>query len=223
MTEALIAVYGKIAAERVVEITNRVDLQVFSPPKRDYRCGPVLRVISVGALNRNKNHLGLIQELAAHEQPCQLTLVGSGPLEHELVQAAADRGLPLQIWRCLNHLELSELLRSHDIYVHFSRSEAVSRAVLEAMAMGLPAIVTPVGFLGGIVVTDVTGIRIGDLGITDLSCAIDIVCDERARSRLGRAARCEIEARHEWNAIFKLHRSVLLGMTRQRSETTKAF
>ena len=213
MTVALGDVYGGCAVGKIVEITNRVDLDVFSPPKTDYHVGPVLRIISVGALNTNKNHLGLIHDLAALKRPCRLTLVGAGPLEGALRQSAAELGLPLEIRSSVNHSELSQLLRSHDIYVQFSRSEAVSRAVLEAMAIGLPVVVTPVGFLGGILVTGITGVRIGDPGIPSLSDAMDILYDEQARRSLGEGARHEVEARHEWKTVFAQHRSVLLGMS----------
>lgn len=214
MTEELGAVYGRAILNKVAEVPNRVDLMVFSPPKQDHASDGMLRVVSVGALNVNKNHRQLMRDLVAGTTPCELTVVGEGPEQEHLRREAAELGFSLHLPGRLTHPELAAVLRNQDVYVHYARSEAVPRSVLEAMAIGLPVVVTPVGYTGGIVVTGETGLRLGEGEAGTLENALIILQDHAAREHLGRNARRRVEQHHEWITTFELYRKAIFEMPR---------
>jgi glycosyltransferase involved in cell wall biosynthesis len=78
----------------------------------------------------------------------QLTLVGDGKLRTELEQRAVARGVTERV-RFVGHVSSSECLRqeldSADLFVLPSRTEGLPRAMIEAMARGLPCIGSNVG------------------------------------------------------------------------------
>jgi glycosyltransferase involved in cell wall biosynthesis len=203
MTSEIGSVYGPQILAKVVEIPGRVDLKLFGTPKLDYAAdGPGLTLMMVGALNANKNQVGLVHDLAALDVPVTLRLAGEGPDRDEILKRAAGTSVEVELLGLVTQTRLAELLRTSDIYVHYSRSEAVSRAVLEAMAVGLPVVVAPGGFLGGIVIDGATGVCLPSTSPPSLRAALEVLRDAEARQRIGRNARATIERDHEWGTVF---------------------
>jgi glycosyltransferase involved in cell wall biosynthesis len=83
--------------------------------------------------------------IAAEYPTVDLVLVGSGPLREELEHLVID----LRIMDRVNFLgirpDIPELMHAADVFALPSLSEAASLTLLEAMASGLPAVVTAVG------------------------------------------------------------------------------
>ena len=77
----------------------------------------------------------------------QLVLAGSGPLETELKNLADNIGKSKQVHflGTVEYKELPEYLREADIFCRPSLSEGLGNAFLEAMAVNVPVIGTPVG------------------------------------------------------------------------------
>ena len=114
-----------------------------------------LRVLTIGTLGSHKGHFDILAAATRLKgKPIRFILAGpdetSGRGEGEEVRRrAADLQLdgavefvgpvgPLQKW---------ELLAQADVFLLPSRAEGMPNAVLEAMAAGLPLVVTPVGSL----------------------------------------------------------------------------
>lgn len=219
MTQEISALYGASARRKIVEIPNRVDLGVFSPPKSSYSATAPLNLVSVGALNANKNQLNLIRDLSETGGNYSLTLVGDGPLRQELVAEGQRLGLSVTVTGLLTHSQLRAVLQQHDVYVHYSHSEAVSRAILEAMAMGLPVVVAPGGFMGGVIEPGVNGLRLAEKGPAPLREALDTLDNALVREQMGTAARERIETQHEWKRVFALHAAAVKRMRCGTSRT----
>lgn len=211
MSEQIKSVYGESVYRKVVEIPNRVDLDVFRFVKKTYSVAGSIKIITVGNFSPNKNHLSLIKDLCKSGVDFHLTLVGSGALKEEYLKLAdlfhvRDR---LDIIR-LDHQSLASLLPQQDIYVHYSLSEGVSRAILEAMAAGLPVITTRVGFIKGVLCDNENACIIDKPYADNLGESIRALSDSPAlRTRLGTAARQTIEERFEWNRVFEQYRFAL--------------
>ena len=80
-------------------------------------------------------------------------IAGSGPLQEALQGQIKSFGLEnnvLLAGRIDGKAEKTELLLGSDLYVNSSRSEAMSMAVLEAMACGLPLVLADTGAVGEI-------------------------------------------------------------------------
>ena len=85
----------------------------------------------------------------------ELTLVGDGNQEEELKELAKGLGVfDMVVFKgYVNHDNIGEIYRNSDLFVLPSQNEGMGSALLEAMASGLPAIVTDTGgtseLLGG--------------------------------------------------------------------------
>jgi len=198
-----------------VEVGGRVDLEVFCPAKSDYRMGAHVRLISVGSFIPLKGHRELIEHVLPKSESMFLTLVGRGPLQDEYVSLAARLGVAdrLRLVFAPTHRDVAKLLSDADIYIHPSHTEAVPRAVLEAMGMGLPVVATRVGFLGG-VVSDGEDICLVEPGspMALASVVARLVADEDERRRIGTNAARTIARDREWNSAFARYRKMLLSM-----------
>jgi glycosyltransferase involved in cell wall biosynthesis len=85
---------------------------------------------------------------------------------------------------------VSDYLRAADVFVLPSKEEGLSRALVEAMAAGLPAIVSDLPGHDGIVVDGETGMSVRPGDEDQLAEAIRYLAADRAfRVALGRGAR----------------------------------
>lgn len=215
MSDFILRGYGKRVSDKVIVIPNRVDLDVFSHVKKSYAKSERLKVISVGGFSKNKNHLALIEDLVCSGIDFELTLAGAGPLAEKYMELATRLGVADRISALsMDHPTLSSALPLHDIYVHYSLSEGVPRAILEAMASGLPVVATRVGFIKGVLVNDGNALVI-DLPYRDglTRCITELSESEALRERLGQAARTRIETHHEWNHVFDQYRAAIREMS----------
>ena len=166
MREALARTYGSHLLDRTVILPPRVDTARFAAPaKAQRRAGP-LRIAMVGAVNANKGQLRLIHALKASDFPIELHLAGDGPEVQdcrEAAEAVASSGslLDVRIHGRLAHNAVADLLRNCDLLVMYSRTEATPRAIMEAMASGLPVVTTDAGFCADIVEDGVEGFVLG--------------------------------------------------------------
>ncbi len=90
--------------------------------------------------------------LAAPDLPdVDLLMVGDGPLRAELERLAVELRVADRVKFLGIRADIPELMRAADAFALTSLSEAASLTLLEAMASGLPAVVTDVGGNGEIV------------------------------------------------------------------------
>ncbi len=133
----------KIYSGCVVDVVpNGVDLSRFPIEKTNLPESP-LRIISVGNLRAEKNHLAQIEiarQLKGHGVNFSLEIVGEGPLreilEHKIISLGLQDRVKLS-GRCSDVPE--RLMRSH-VFLFTSTREGFPVAVLEAMAAGLPCV-----------------------------------------------------------------------------------
>ena len=134
-----------VPIDDVTVIRNGIDRNVFFPERTPReRIGPA-RLGAVGRLELEKGLdvlLAAMPEIAA-SRPVELTVVGDGP-ERPALQRMAD-GLPVVF---AGHMgapsDVADFLRSLDVFIMPSRREGLPNALLEALACGVPAVVTDV-------------------------------------------------------------------------------
>lgn len=214
MSEGLIEIYGKCISQKIKVIPNRVNLKTFEITKSDYDYDGVLKVVTVGRFSNLKNHINLLKDLYASGIKFHLTIVGSGELKSDYIQLAEKLGKvsDLTILENIPHCELAKLLPSNDLYVHYSLSEGVPRAILEAMACGLPVFSTNVGYISDLLQHNVNSVVI-ELPYKQnfVEHLIPLVQSATFREKLGKNARSTIESRYEWNFVFDLYRQEILS------------
>ena len=122
-------------------IPNGVDAESFLVRKKFMNNGR-LKVLSVGRLIPRKGMVYLVQAIKGM-QNVSLNIVGDGPLRNDLQNASV--GMDVNFLGTLSHDELKNLYSEHDVFVLPSLNEGMSNTVLEAMASGLPVIITDTG------------------------------------------------------------------------------
>jgi phosphatidylinositol alpha 1,6-mannosyltransferase len=125
-------------------MAHSVDSAVFSPEFRD-RDEPIFRIGYVGRLTPEKNVRVLAQIerslIARGHRAFQITIVGEGAEEKWLrrnMRHAEFTGL-------LTGLDLSRAFANMDLFVFPSETDTFGLVVLEALASGVPAVVSSAG------------------------------------------------------------------------------
>lgn len=214
MSERIMQIYGESVYKKTVVIPNRVDLGIFKYFKETYEIHGAIKIITIGNFSKNKNHCALIEDLSNMGIDFKLTIIGSGSLKEEYLKLSdrlcvRDR---IEIM-CLDHKSLAALLPQQDIYIHYSLSEGVSRAILEAMAVGLPVVSTRVGFIKGILSNAENAILIDKPYAAGLETAVrSLMTSEETRRHIGISARHLIENHYEWSQVFDSYRAAIKGM-----------
>jgi len=102
-----------------------------------------------------------------------LILIGDGNLTEELKKLAC--GLDVDFVGKKKHVDLPKYLQEADVFILPSLNEGMSNSVLEAMACGLPVIVTDVG--GSAELVEGNGIVVDKGSIIGLKNAIEKYID----------------------------------------------
>jgi glycosyltransferase involved in cell wall biosynthesis len=149
--------------------------------------------------HRAKGHLELIEAMVRlkDRHVFHALLVGGGRRQEEMQELAASLGLGERVHFLGNRRDVPDLLGAMDFFVLPSHSEGVSLAVLEAMAAGLPVVVSAVGGLPEIVSHEENGLLIPPKDPEALAASLARLLEnpDLARS-LGQKAREHIEEKY---------------------------
>ncbi|WP_161567334.1 glycosyltransferase [Exiguobacterium sp. SH4S7] len=98
-------------------------------------------LLSVGELNKNKNHEIIIRSLFyLKDYDIQYAICGKGPLKESLVRLADELGVRDKVHFLGFRQDVKKIYVSADAYVFPSLREGLSVALMEAMASSLPVI-----------------------------------------------------------------------------------
>ena len=138
------------ARDRIIHIYNGAlpaDIRAVPRPKSGFT------LLDVGRLAPLKDHATLLRALALtrmHHPNVQLWIVGDGPLEFSLRKLSDELGLNECVTFFGEQADVSPFLLAADLFVSSSVTEGLPVSLLEAMSVGLPALVTDVGGMGEI-------------------------------------------------------------------------
>jgi glycosyltransferase involved in cell wall biosynthesis len=133
---------------------NGVDDSFFSVTERNHTSGhswysyEMPTFISVGNLVPYKDYktvLTALTELKSNGYRFRYLIIGEGPNRAAIEGQIKNSGLGNQVWLLGVTANVASYLYEADLFIHSSKGEGCSNAILEAMAAGLPVIVTATG------------------------------------------------------------------------------
>ena len=149
---------------------------------------------------------GVLLEALALLDACpfvKLLLVGSGPQDHDLRSLARDWHLDARVHFLGERTDVPRLLQAADCFVLSSDTEGLSCSVLEAMAAGLPCVVTDVGGNRELIEPDSTGFLLPPRDPAAFARAIRTLSGD-----IGLGQACGVRARARVETEFSLDRMV---------------
>lgn len=198
--------WAKVPAAKIEVVHHGFDLRAIAAgaARRDETrerlgLGEQTVIGCVGRLYRLKNQAALIDAFAATagEHP-RLRLLIAGPGDREPLRArAAAAGVGDQVTFAGPVADVPGLLAACDAFAHPALAESFGMTIVEAMAAGLPLLVTPVGIAPELIEPGVTG----------------ILCDDAAAHSLERGLRALLGMRAAWPELGAAAAAAVAGFS----------
>ncbi|WP_449246275.1 glycosyltransferase [Desulfarculus baarsii] len=181
-------------------IMNGVDLSRFNGDRHRSRQARLLLglaetdsvVMTVGRLSEVKNQALMIRAIGrlSNDRPAlKLVLIGDGPERANLETLTRTLGLNDRVLFAGERPDVEQLLPAADCFALSSDSEGAPKALLEAMACGLPIVCTAVGGIPQIISHGQCGLLSpGGDEAAMASCLAQVLDDALLASELGRHA-----------------------------------
>ena len=198
----------------VTVVPSGVDCDRFRPPSADERARARARfdvrdgeiaILAVGALEPRKGHRYLIEAIAALAHSgiaLKCLIAGDGSIRADLERQITELKCAGRVTMLGRIEDPSELLWSSDIFAMPSLNEGLGVAALEAMACGLPPIVSAVGGLREVVEHDRSGLLVEPARANELGAAIARLANSaELRITMGVAARQRVKQNYSMGAM----------------------
>jgi glycogen synthase len=200
----------KVPPNKVVEIPNAVDMAKFeksvdvAATRRKWNVQPGERLIAaVGRLTSQKGFDDLIRALPVVQKSipgAKLLVMGDGYMRGELEALAKGEGVAARTTFAgfVSDDDLVDAIKSSDMVAVPSRFEPFGIIALEAMAAGVPVVVSRVGGLAEIVEDGIDGLEVDPNSPHSIAEAtIRLLSDQALASRLTARAREKVKT-YNW-------------------------
>lgn len=144
-------------------------------------------VLSVGELNKNKNHETFIKAVAKlNNSNVYYVICGEGSFEKYLRDLINKLGLESQVKLLGFRRDIAEICKVSDVFAFPSKREGLGLAALEAMASGLPIITSNVHGIVDYSIDGITGFTCNPTDVNGFTNAINyLIEDEVLKTRMG--------------------------------------
>jgi glycosyltransferase involved in cell wall biosynthesis len=158
-------------AEQFAVIPSGIDVERFRCVRAGgklvpewFGCPPDSVIVgSVGWLTGIKGHRVLVDAVATVKQEfpaLHLVIVGTGDRRDALIEQARQAGISHAVHLLGHREQVEDCLRGFDCFVLPSLNEGMGRALIEAMAAGLPVVASRVGGIPAVVQDGVNGLLV---------------------------------------------------------------
>ena len=213
------------AGGRIEVIENGIEVDRYQPAmdraglRRRLGLEPTrFYVINVARHHPVKDQATLLRGFAAiavQRADMDLLLVGDGPLRNDFQRLAVDLRIVDRVKFLGVRRDVPDLLRASDIFALTSVSEAASLTLLEAMAAGLPVIVTDVGGNPEIVRHGCDGLLVARGDASGVAEALEQLLDHPERAAaLGRSGRLRVQERYRLERTVDAYRKLYYRLCR---------
>jgi glycosyltransferase involved in cell wall biosynthesis len=203
--------YEGVDGSKIVVAYLGVDVEKFTASPNGNRSGSTPRIVSVGDLIPKKGHdylIGACEILLKRGLSFQCDIIGEGALHASLQHEIDQRGLTSRV--CLmgrqDHECVRQSLRDANVFVLAcidardlgEHLDGIPVSLMEAMAMGLPVVSTPMSGIPELIENEISGLLVPEKDENALADALEkLIQDNRLRAALGRCARLRIEKRFD--------------------------
>ena len=158
-------------------------------------------------------------ELRRSVPEARLLLAGADEMPPEVEQLARSLALGSAVHLLGRRADMPEVLSAFDVFALPSQSEGMSNAILEAMAMELPVVVTAVGGAPEVVEEGISGFLVDYPDSASMAARLTtLLRDAALRERVGRAARQRVVGAYSAASMVRqiedLYAKLLNGKTR---------
>jgi glycosyltransferase involved in cell wall biosynthesis len=217
-----------LATSRIAWMPNPVDMEEFRPPSSDEKArlrsglgvpldAPV--VLFVGRLAPEKELSSLIaafRQVLEHRPDVILVLAGDGPSRADLEASAGDLlGSAIRLTGMIPVSEVPRFMQASDIFALVSSLEGLPVSLIEAMAVGLPSVVSDIPANLQLVECGTHGlaVAVGDSSAIARSL-LALIDDEPRRRAMGESARAKVKAVYATESVVLRYERLFAGMVR---------
>ena len=195
----------EIPAESVVVIPNYVQTDLFRPRREVGRSSK--RICFIGRLEEEKNLFALLRAIKGLN--VELVIVGKGGLGDELRAITRREDLQVRFTGSVPHSTLPDILNSASLFILPSLYEGHPKALLEAMACGIPVIGTNVPGIRTLIDHRRTGYLCGKSSDEIRGAVEQVMGDSKLRARMGQNARNFVEENFSLDRIVEMEKNVM--------------
>lgn len=163
-------------------------------------------LLSVGELNKNKNHQIVIKALAKLNDPnIHYAIAGVGDKKDCLLKLSEDLGVSRQIHMLGYRTDVAQLYRAADLFCFPSYREGLGLAAIEAMASALPIVTSNVHGINDYSINGVTGYKCSPNDSDEIAKAISKVLTMTPyKSEVIKKHNIELACKYDYRNIVKL-------------------
>ena len=213
-----------IREQQIRRVDNGVDLTLFSPAEPEHRAalreqmdlpdGPT--VLFAGRLIPTKGIGALLaawRQMRARRPDATLLIAGEGPEAGAVIQRTRETDSGVRYLGLRR--DVPDLMRAADVFVLPSHSETFACAVIEAMASGLPIVVSPIGRVAHLPVDGEAGRFVDPAKPEEIADALSEILDDPERGRAwgarGRALAAPFDFRAVADSYLALYEELMGG------------
>ncbi len=217
----------KFPARKMAVILNGVNTDTFTPgPKpenllKEFNLTESTKVLGcVASFNPVKDHTTILDTfkiIKEKHEDVMLFFIGDGQLRDQIESKIKELGLEDSVILTGKRPDVPELLRLMDIFLLFSLSEGTSMSVAEAMASGLPAVVTDVGGNPSLVDDGVNGILVKPKQPSKMAEAVgSLLNDDTKRESFGKEAVEKVKRAYSVRTMAKRYSDIYMEILRRK-------
>lgn len=187
-------------------VCNGVDTGVFRPESGNTTIGTI-RLLFVSRLIERKGLQYVLPQLKDIDN-ISLTIVGDGPYRQTLEEIVTDNNITEKVIFVgqKDKAEIVSYYQNADVFILPSSKEGMPNVVLEAMACGLPIIMTPCQGSAELV-DDSNGFVVDVANFGEI--IRKVAMDSQLRDRLSDGSRKKAEACFSWNSVVEKYIDII--------------
>jgi glycosyltransferase involved in cell wall biosynthesis len=176
-------------------LQNAIDVKRFEKLMdfNKVRDNVVFNMVSIGRLDKNKNHqllIDVVLELKNRKIPVHLTIVGEGDERISLQEKIVQLNLSDQLSLVGLQEKVEMYLWNADLYIHSAITEGFGLTLIEAMACGLPVVCTDGKGNRELIQEGENGFMVGERDTKLLAGKIELLLkNDNLRQAMGEKAR----------------------------------